>query len=189
MKLKKYLTVSLAGFIAAATVGCSNDTRIVEPTDDNVIEESVVNSIEVKEGSTVNMCGIDMTFGKGEFTYEAIPREKEDICITFKADPDKVYYQLFLEVKNNNKEVALATDPLKYVSLIYGDGYEYPGVVALESIDKTNFENPLGSYIMPLETRNARLLFEVPKEAETSKEPITIEIETKKGDAYTYRAK
>jgi len=197
MKVKKsILGLVLVSALSTGLVGCGNTTSESDnvgtqnnETKNEVTKVEKAENIVVEDGSQIEAGGLSLTFNKGEFAYEIKPEKPVEGLLYnyYKGDPGKVYYQIYLDLKNNNTEGILLSDVIT-CELVYNTDYKYEGFRALEAADKSMFDSAGSTLIDPLETRSVRLAFDVPEEVEKTEHPVYINIYID-GQTYTYKVR
>ena len=138
-------------------------------------------------GETKEVNGIEFTIKDINFTYDVLPDDTSSAYTHYAASQGQVYLQVITNVKNNNKQL-LPCDSIYKASLDYNNGYTYSSFVIPQEEDGQSFSYANIESISPLQTRQLRILYDLPEEIESSDKPIKLSI--KVGDenfTYNYR--
>lgn len=182
--MKKILIATLTSLLCVtAIIGCggtekntdtsSKSESNVEQTDKKEQKEEEKKIEETKNitvGQTINTDNFDLTLNKVELTYDVLPDDTSGFYTHYPADSGKVYINVDVDVKNNQKQ-DLPCDEILTVVADYNNGYTYNANPIVED-SQMGFTYANITSITPLETKGMRYLIDCPQEVEQSQNPL-----------------
>ena len=184
--MKKILISTLTSLLCVtAIIGCAGAEKSTDTSSqsENNVEQADKKEEEKKEeekkveeikniavGQTINTDNFDLTLNKAELTYDVLPDDTSGFYTHYPADSGKVYINVDVDVKNNQKQ-DLPCDEILTVVADYNNGYTYNANPIVED-PQTGFTYANITSITPLETKGMRYLINCPQEVEQSQNPL-----------------
>ncbi|GAA0078419.1 lipoprotein [Clostridium sp. CTA-5] len=137
----------------------------------------------ISDGQTINNESFDLTLNKVELTYDVLPDDTGNFYTHYPADQGKVYINIDVDIKNNQKQ-DLRCDKILTVEANYNNGYTYNANSIVED-SKTGFTYSNITSITSLETKGMRYLINCPEEVEQSQNPLFLTFNLN-GEKYKY---
>lgn len=201
--MSSILSVALVSFFATSC-GSNNDTR-VEDTQEEIVNETETEPTETTELPTEYKYALPITLGEPivtytkeitvnniEFTKKLKPKKKGFDYYTgtsgysgIKVEPEKVFVNANVDVKNLEKQNILADDVMT-VFVDYDDGYIYDSIPFVEYPYPGHLTKSYSSVeIVPLATERIQYAAECPEEVSTSNNTVLVLFEIE-GRTYYY---
>lgn len=204
--MKKILILTLVSLLCVTTIiGCGGSNKNIDTNskNENNIEQfnkkeeknevkevkEVKKEVEVKEvksiadAQTINTDNFDLTLNKVELTYDVLPDDTSGFYNHYPADSGKVYINVDVDIKNNQKQ-DLQCDKIITIVADYNNGYTYNANPIVED-PQLGFTYANITSITPLESKGMRYLINCPQEVEQSQNPLFLTFNIN-GEKYKY---